>query len=480
MIIKNAKRLIPVLIAVLLIVAGAGCTFTGAKSGTDEPSPLETKIEAGLSDPSPLVRQAWSMIRQDIQQNESTSREIFGDEHTRFTDAEITTLELSDSFGDICKDAVIEVYLLEYRLLPEDMSKIMLAGGADTQDGWLLSRSSMGNPYLVAKNIDGERTYLGTIYPEGQHGVLDATFELLYRADAQDGASVARSPIEISRVQNRDSSGEADSDTGGTDTFNNTGQQAEPAEVQFIVYPSGPEFIKSVINQRGSVEITAEMRESFNLFARDYRWCYMPDMDGYESFFETTRYADSFGYSNFADAVFYVLQYMRCPEKMSSQAMQNAINSLFVAKYSDDKNMPHDKDMPHQAYRKIANYENGYYSPWPEGGLDHNRMFYLLTAMDIVQEGAHVAYITVRAKSYYFNDPNVYEAGEKEKWLAEKVKELEIPDLQAAAKLIASGEMGEIEGGYEEFETTIYVKFSGRNPYGFDPRFVSSRSRYQP
>jgi len=254
-----------------------------------------------------------------------------------------------------------------------------------------------------------------------------------------------------------------------SDTLNNNEQSQETSEVQFITYPSGHDFIKSVVDKRGSVEITDVMRERFNLFARDYRWCYMPDMDGYESFFETTHYANSFGYLNFADAVFYVLNYMKCPEKMSDEAMQNAIQSLFVAKQSY-------KDMPHQAYRKIANYEDGYYSPWPEGMPDHNRMFYLLTKLEIVQEGANVVYITVRAKNYYFNDPNIYEAGENEKWLAEKATEMGITELQAATKMIACGELKGIAGD-EEYETTIYIELSGSNPDGFNPRFVSSRSR---
>lgn len=202
MIIKNPRTLIPALIAALLMVAVAvGCTFTGAKSGTDEPSPLETKIEVGLNDPDPLVRQAWSMIRGDIEQNEETSRQIFADEGTRFTDAEITALELIDSFDSIHEDAVIEVYLLQYRMLPEDMTKIVFAGGMKARDGWLLSGGSMGSPHLVAEDVDEEITYIGTIHPEGEgQGVLDATLELLYRLGSQDAGSVATSPIEISRV----------------------------------------------------------------------------------------------------------------------------------------------------------------------------------------------------------------------------------------------------------------------------------------
>lgn len=243
--------------------------------------------------------------------------------------------------------------------------------------------------------------------------------------------------------------------------------ESEPSDEHFTFNPSGPDFIKNIIDERGSVEITEDMRGLFNLFARDYRLVYMPEMNYYESFFEANQYAESFGYNNFGFAVFYVLQYMRCPEKMSSEDMQKALQDLFVAKKDY-------KDMPHQAYRKLANYEDGYYSPWPEGGLDHDRMFYLLTAMDVVQDGPHVVYLTLRYQNYYFNDTNLFEPGDNEKWLAEKSEELGVPDLQAAEKLITSGEMKEIEAE-SEFETTIYIKFSGQNPYGFNPRFVSNR-----
>jgi len=268
-----------------------------------------------------------------------------------------------------------------------------------------------------------------------------------------------------------------DSDTRNADTFNNNEQKQEPSEVQFTFYPSGVDFIKNIIHERGSVKITAEMRELFNLFARDYRFVYLPDMNYYESFFEANEYAKSFGYTNFGFAVFYVLQYMRCPEKMSDEAMQNAVQNLFVDKNLDVYRMNY-KDMPHCPYPKLANYENGYYSPCSEGGLDHDRMFYLLTGLDIVQEGYSDLYITVRTKSYYFNDPS-YKPGENEKWLAEKSKEMGIPDMQAAVKLIANGEMKELKGDHE-FETTIHIKYRGNNPFGYDPRFVSSRSRCQP
>jgi hypothetical protein len=259
-----------------------------------------------------------------------------------------------------------------------------------------------------------------------------------------------------------------------SETINSSEQNQVSSETQFTFYPSGEDFIKNIINERGKVEINNEMRERFNLFARDYRLVYMPDMNYYESFFESDKLAKSLGYNNFGYAVFYVLHYMGCPERMSAKDVQNAIQSLFVDKDSDDYESNY-KDMRHQAYRELANYENGYYSPWPKDELDYNRTFYLLTGLNIVQEGSSVVYITVRAKIYYFNDTNIYEAGENEKWLAEKSKKLGIPDLEAAAKLIASGVMEELKGD-REIETTIRVKFSGNNPYGYNPRFVSRRN----
>ncbi|HHV64456.1 MAG TPA: hypothetical protein GXX46_05225 [Peptococcaceae bacterium] len=238
----------------------------------------------------------------------------------------------------------------------------------------------------------------------------------------------------------------------------------------FKQYPSGYEFIRTVSGLRGEVEITNELREKFNLFARDYRWCYLPDLDGHESFFETgDGYANSLGYSNFADAVFYALSYLRFPEKVSEQTVQSTLAALFVAK--DGVHRP----MPHQAYFKIANYADGYYSPWPEGTPNYDRMFFLLTGLKVEEQESGEVYITVRAKQYYFEDPS-YAPGENEKWLKEKANELGLSDLEAAAKLIAENKMDGIKGE-KEYETTLVYMLKGTVPEDYAPRIVFSRSR---
>jgi hypothetical protein len=238
----------------------------------------------------------------------------------------------------------------------------------------------------------------------------------------------------------------------------------------FQQYLSGYEFIKTVCGLRGEVAITNELREKFNLFAQDYRWCYLPDLDGYESFFETGHsYANSHGYTNFANAVFYALSYLRFPEKVSAQTIQNTIAALFVAK--DGVHRP----MPHQAYFKIANYADGYYSPWPEGTPAYDRMFFLLTGLKVEEQESGEVYITIRAKQYYFAHPS-YAPGENEKWLAEKAKELGLADLEAAAKLIAENKMDGINGE-KEYETTLVYMMKGTVPADYAPRIVFSRSR---
>jgi beta-lactamase regulating signal transducer with metallopeptidase domain len=70
-------------------------------------------------------------------------------------DSKITRLELLETFDGLA-DAPIDVYALEYRLLPEDLSKVVLAGGMQVdEEGWLKETSSMGQPLLVVlRNSD--------------------------------------------------------------------------------------------------------------------------------------------------------------------------------------------------------------------------------------------------------------------------------------------------------------------------------------
>jgi len=57
----------------------------------------------------------------------------------------------------------IEMWSLEYRLKPDDISKVMLAGGMNEVDGWITEDASMGKPILVFSYEDSKVAYLGCI-----------------------------------------------------------------------------------------------------------------------------------------------------------------------------------------------------------------------------------------------------------------------------------------------------------------------------
>jgi hypothetical protein len=119
-----------------------------------------------------------------------------------FTDATIIRLEKTErSYDGIFPEATVEVYRLQYGIKPRDPSKVMLAGGASIEDGWLRETQSMGSPYLVAKRAQGASTveYLGTVWPDSG-STLDSVYGIKYACDARAGAPVAKSPLEVSRV----------------------------------------------------------------------------------------------------------------------------------------------------------------------------------------------------------------------------------------------------------------------------------------
>lgn len=79
-------------------------------------------------------------------------------------------------------DETIEVYALEYRLLPEDLSKVMLAGGMQTDEkGWLKETCSMGSPLLVITHKGEKAELLGTLWTGGvqEDGGLEASVKAL-------------------------------------------------------------------------------------------------------------------------------------------------------------------------------------------------------------------------------------------------------------------------------------------------------------
>ena len=113
---------------------------------------------------------AWETINRDISNYELNPK-------VKIKESKITRLELIESFDELA-DTLIDVYALEYRLLPEDLSKVVLAGGMDIdEDGWLKETSSMGSPLLVISRKVDSVELIGTLWSGGvlEEGGLESS-----------------------------------------------------------------------------------------------------------------------------------------------------------------------------------------------------------------------------------------------------------------------------------------------------------------
>lgn len=139
---------------------------------------IQTKNTSAEQDESEQIKNlAWETINRDIANYESNPE-------VKIKDSKITRLEKIESF-DALTDKSINVYALEYRLLPEDLSKVVLAGGMQTdEEGWLKETCSMGSPLLVITSNNGKVELLGTLWTGGvleEGGLEQSVKDLLER-----------------------------------------------------------------------------------------------------------------------------------------------------------------------------------------------------------------------------------------------------------------------------------------------------------
>lgn len=120
---------------------------------------------------------AWEFINDNIVNYEQTPG-------VEIIDSKLSFLELVTRPGlDNLADRTIYVFLLEYRLLPKDLSKVVLAGGMDVDEqGWITERSSMGQPLIVAFEEEGKAELIGFLWTaeiSDKNGGLDAAVKAL-------------------------------------------------------------------------------------------------------------------------------------------------------------------------------------------------------------------------------------------------------------------------------------------------------------
>ena len=113
---------------------------------------INIKCEASGDVPQPVRDYAVDYVREQIEYCNSLGYNI--------TDAKITAVTPVNT-GTASLTKAVEMWRLEYRLLPDDADKVVLAGGMKMEDGWLTEWGSAGQPYLVLACDDAgtERTW---------------------------------------------------------------------------------------------------------------------------------------------------------------------------------------------------------------------------------------------------------------------------------------------------------------------------------
>lgn len=200
---------------IILIVIGAllltnGQSRNANKDGIDKNIIVSEQIDGF----------AWEIINRDIANYEANPE-------VKIKDSRITRLELINSF-DTLGDMPIDVYALEYRILPEDLKKVVLAGGMEyDEEGWLKEKSSMGSPLLVVARKSGSAELIGTLWTGGilEEGGLEPSIKaLLENYDESGNGGGSNSPEASGNTNSGKSNGENDNagtnEIKFTDAFN--------------------------------------------------------------------------------------------------------------------------------------------------------------------------------------------------------------------------------------------------------------------
>jgi hypothetical protein len=101
---------------------------------------LPADVPQLLKDYAPVRDYAEDYVREQVEYYNSLGYNI--------TDAKITAMtHMNTGTASLTKN--IGMWRLEYRLLPDDAGKVVLAGGMKMEDGWLTEWGSAGQPYLL-------------------------------------------------------------------------------------------------------------------------------------------------------------------------------------------------------------------------------------------------------------------------------------------------------------------------------------------
>lgn len=145
-------------------------------------NPLENIINENEVNSEQITSFAWEIVNRNISDLELNPE-------VKIIDSKITRLELIETFDEMI-DTPIDVYALEYRLLPEKPENVVMAGGMNIdEDGWLMETSSMGSPLLVISRKIGSIEFMGNLWTGGviEEGGMEPSIKaLLIRGLSED------------------------------------------------------------------------------------------------------------------------------------------------------------------------------------------------------------------------------------------------------------------------------------------------------
>lgn len=117
---------------------------------------IDVRIEAEGNIPDAVIEYAKEYVGQQMDHYNTVGKESETGTYT-ITDAKITRLTKMNT-GTASLTTDIQMWLLEYRLLPDNSDKVMLAGGMRMEEmggqSWLTEWGSTGQPYLLLASDD--------------------------------------------------------------------------------------------------------------------------------------------------------------------------------------------------------------------------------------------------------------------------------------------------------------------------------------
>ena len=175
---RRPKTTLGIALAVVLLTAVAvGCTFTGAaEEKTPEPETTETE-EENRDDPTESAGKPENPTVDAPQAVLDWAEEVLAEEQRYYehlganpaagggytvTGGQVTGLT-EISLGAEATDLGLHMYLLEYRITPDDPEAVELVGGMRMEDGAITEWAYDGQPYLLLRETGEGWTRLGSM-----------------------------------------------------------------------------------------------------------------------------------------------------------------------------------------------------------------------------------------------------------------------------------------------------------------------------